>query len=162
MVPTLDVVHLLVRYRNSDVDTIEEHVRVLKAHGRVWFGKIGKPVGEPSLDRLRRQIDAGVPTFLFMTSRVDGGRGLRVHRGQVSAISSGGDPPPNRLVPDYYDTSGLRPEVRVWAELSSIEQVGPEGLADLVVESSGRPVSEVLQSTAPFLLVAKATPLSRA
>jgi hypothetical protein len=156
-----EVVHLLVRYRDPapGIDTIREHEKLLAEHGAVWFGKFGKAVGAGSIDLMRDQVRARVPTFLYLTTRRDKGQ-LEVHRGHVDQLTGDTLPPAEEgsLIPTYYSRIGLQPDVRLWARLTRLEEIPEERLDGLVVASSRRPVRDSLRSTAPFLLVAEGAP----
>jgi hypothetical protein len=145
-------VHLVVRYRDPEpsVRTIERHREVLDAHGAVWFGKVGKTLGEQWTEAIRAQVAAGTDTYLYLAARPK--NQLVMHRGQVAHITRS-RPSNGHLIPEYYLQLGLEPDISFWTLVQSLDEVPEEGLRDLVVASSQRPVLESLRSSAPILVV---------
>jgi hypothetical protein len=98
-----DPKHILLRYASSLSglkNTIEEHQRVLREHGAVWFGKMGRPFGAATIKIVHRQIEAREPSFLFLA--VKPGRDFDAHRGEISQMVLKLPPGEQQLVPDYY------------------------------------------------------------
>lgn len=150
-----EVVHLLVRYRDPrpGIGTILEHQNVLAANGAVWFGKLGKRVGEETVRRLQDQIEGGVSTFLYLATRLPSGE-LRIHRARIAELTTDRVPADHEaLIPLYYRELTAESNVCLWARVTSLEQVEEGGLDRFVVAASRRRVQESLRSSAPFLVM---------
>ena len=61
--------HLLIRFSDRLLEkrrTIEEHQKVIENEGAVWFGKMGQPIAQNSIDKLNKQIDDNIPTYIYL------------------------------------------------------------------------------------------------
>lgn len=130
--------------------TIELHREVLDSHGAVWFGKVGKTLGERWAEAIRAQVAAERETYLYLATRRN--RQLLIHRGSVVRITHS-RPSDDHLIPAYYRALGLEPDISFWTLLRSLDEVPEEKVRHLVVASSQRPVLESLRSSAPILVV---------
>ncbi len=145
-------VHIIIRYREPEpgVRTIEHHQEILSTQGAVWFGKVGKTLGERWAEALRAQVAAGTPSYLYLATRRN--HQLTTHRASVADIARS-RPSDDHLIPDYYRQLGIEPDISFWTLLRSLDEVPEEELGKLIVASSRRPVLESLRSSAPILVV---------
>ena len=108
-------------------DTIGEHQAVLQEHGLMLFGKFGVAVARSRREKLRRQIEAGVPTYVYFTKRA-GGRNL-IHRARIVGIPEDDLSGRKHLVPAYYRDA--MHTVSFWLLCDSLEE-DSVAIADLV------------------------------
>jgi 3',5'-cyclic AMP phosphodiesterase CpdA len=127
--PDPNAIHVLFRYRDLVAATVDEHRKILTAHGRVWWGWWKRP-GERDRMRiwtfLREMIDQHgfARVGLFNSGDSDPRTSVRVAR--VSDIRFPKDdgsvvelPEADReLVPGYYRAS---PFSRAWMQLDAID-----------------------------------------
>ncbi len=62
-------IHLLLRFLDRLLDnsgTIEEHQKVIEREGAVWFGKMGQPISQNAIDKLNKQVEDNIPTFIYL------------------------------------------------------------------------------------------------
>ena len=62
-------IHLLIRFSDrllENRNTIEEHQKVIGREGAVWFGKMGQPISQNAIDKLNKQVEDGIPTFIYL------------------------------------------------------------------------------------------------
>jgi hypothetical protein len=123
-------IHLAMRFSDRPhgvTNVIDRHRRTLDEHGAVWLGKFGTPFGSQRLERVTRQVEGEVPTYLLLVTREGG---LRVHTGDIVAVSFAVPPAERRLIPTYY-TADILTTVRFWAKLSSLDDQVPLGLDNI-------------------------------
>ena len=62
--------HFLVRYSDNltGVDTVAEHRTVIATRGAAWFGKFGVGCSAVMIDKAKKQVVDGVPTFVYLES----------------------------------------------------------------------------------------------
>jgi hypothetical protein len=102
---------------NLPVDTVEQHQSIAEEKGSVWWGLWTRDadwhIDEQWLDRLRAQIVAGTPTFVFIS-------GLSCWKADLRAITFARDETNEELIPDYYATAGFE-HLHLWVELTNFE-----------------------------------------
>lgn len=140
--------HLVMRFADSlceGIDTIEEHKQVIRQHGSVWLGKLGRPLSAHKINQLNRQINAKHATFLYLVQK----RGGRYTWTQATLVGIDTSLPAGSRVktPVYYDKFGVRKQISTWFHISSFQKASPSGLRLLHVESSGRPILETLSGS---------------
>ena len=136
---------LILRYGEHicpSKDTIGEHQSVLEEHGLMLFGKFGVGVALSRRQKLRRQIEADVPTYVYFAKR-SGGRNL-IHRARIVGIPEEDLSDRKHLVPAYYRDA--MHTVSFWLLCDSLEE-DPVAIRHLVVESSRSPLAEALGSS---------------
>lgn len=67
------VVHLILKFQNPRIngkviDTIQEHQSILNNNGFVYFGVLGKGVGEGKARLFEQQMKQGKETNLYLVS----------------------------------------------------------------------------------------------
>lgn len=141
-------IHLVLRFGDElagGYNTIDEHKKVLDQRGCVWFGKVGKPVGERKVKRLMSQIQEGEPTYLYLASRRPGK--LLLHRGLLEIVQRERPKHMADAIPGYYTDAGLLDAIASWCLVRSLENVGGKELRRLRVATSAQPLSVSLQDS---------------
>lgn len=148
-------VHLMIRFSDRIVkidDTISEHLAVLERYQAVWFGKLGKPVGRPHQAAINRQLDVGIPTYIYLVQNVSGR--YKFYRGTIAMIALEFPEDEMELVPEYYSEAFDLENVRFWAKLVKLTSVGKDEIVGLSSISSIAPIISTLQSSmAGFFVV---------
>jgi len=143
--------HVLLRVRSENGETIAAHRRVIAAKGSVLFGKAGKPIGPNFRETINQQIEKGLNTFLFLTTR-EGWNGPYVTyrcflRGVTSTVGAG----KGKLIPDYYAFEA--DNIGTWFEITSIERLTREEMDRIFVLASGRSIMSSIKSSAAVFAV---------
>lgn len=127
------------------------HKQVIKEHGAVWLGKMGKTLGGKHILTMDKQRAEGIPTFLYLVQRV--GSKYEVFRGTTLEIKKG--LPERELVPKYYFKEEMFKYISVWIKLSKIESVDSTILNNLMVQSSGMPIGDTLTKSMAAMFVVR-------
>ena len=148
-------VHLVVRFSDSmfDVgDVIARHNEVVAQHGAVWFGKMGSTLAVRRIDLLNQQIQAGVPTFLYL---VKGNRHVpTAYKAPLLTVAKTLPAKEKPLVPSYYTEKKLVRHMNAWMKIKRIKPIDLEELDTLQAVSSVLPLSETLvRSSSGYFLV---------
>ncbi len=153
--------HVLIRVRSENGLTVEAHSDVIEKHGAALFGKIGQPIGPDFRAELNEQIERGIPTYLFITTR-EGWNGPYVtYSCLLLSVHDRLDPGQKSLVPSYY--LGEASKIKTWFEVRSITRLTREEMNRICVVSSGRSIMAVIKSSAAvFRVVAGGSPEGRA
>jgi hypothetical protein len=152
------IVHLVVRFSDRVLrveDTISEHAKILTERGAVWFGKLGKPVGKPNLQKMSHQIARGTPTYLYLVQKTASSYG--VYRGTIVEVKTECPTEEKPLIPSYYFHSLDIDQVRFWAKLIELTAVGKDDLVKLRSISSTDPITVTLQSSMAGFFVVRET-----
>ncbi len=149
--------HLVVKWSaRLRPDTVELHIEVAEQAGAVWWGlasqDIGWRVSEKVVDTLRRQIDAGESTFVYIS-------GPTYWQANLLDIQYGRDNVDEELVPRYY--SEVPRDYHLWVKLSSFVPTDRDTLLrDLDPETRrGKPVALGNQTNPLFVRKRVAPPL---
>jgi hypothetical protein len=150
--------HLLLRFSDSLLksgDTIAYHNLVIEREGAVWFGKMGSPVSQDSIDILNIQVQQGIPTFVYL---VKGNRSKSTaYRGRLVVASKTLLVTEKHLVPGYYAELNIHQYVKFWVKLSEIIPIDMVELQKMQVSSSVLPIQETLfKSSSGHFLVREA------
>jgi hypothetical protein len=144
--------HVLLRVRSELGQTIAAHKEIIARRGVALLGKMGEPLGRTFKDELNQQIDHGLKTYLFLTTR-EGWNGPYVtDRCLLGRVYDTLDPMKHPLVPRYYAAD--IPRIRTWFEIASMDRLSREEMNRLVVLSSGREIMSVIASSATVFRVA--------
>jgi hypothetical protein len=155
-------VHLVVRFSDTmfDVgDVIARHNEVVAQHGAVWFGKMGSTLAIGRIDLLNKQIQDGVPTFLYL---VKGNRRIPTpYRAPLLLVSKTLPPKEKPLVPQYYAEKKLVRHMNAWMKVKKITPIELDELDALQAVSSVLPLSKTLaRSSSGYFLVQAAQAFS--
>jgi hypothetical protein len=138
-------VHLLLRFSDSllkDGDTVTEHNKVIESEGAVWFGKMGSPVSQNHIDRLNKQVQEGIPTFVYLVK--GNRRKSTAFRGSLLLASKTLPEVDENLVPPYYADLDIPKYVRFWVKIKDIIPIDYAELNKMQVASSLSPIGESL------------------
>jgi hypothetical protein len=137
-------IHLVMRFSDKLVrtDTIRAHREVIGKHKAVWIGKIGKTLARGKVDRLNSQCENGVPTYLYLVTRIAGS--YKTFRGAVNQVSRSFPKRELKMVPKYYHSHELIAHMRLWVKISSLESVNEKALQQMCVSNSGMRVDKTL------------------
>lgn len=153
--------HIVLRYGRAFGgldEMVEAHSKLIGDHGAVWFGKIGRPFGRPTIEALVEQASEA-PTFLFLAARL--GPTLIVHRGQIDVMQLDRPDSEPDLVPDYYLSAGLMPQIGTWIRLTALRRDSVETLRELIVAKTSRPILSVLTKSLNAMFIVTPTAKSR-
>lgn len=157
--------HLVVRYSDAPygVNTVQEHLKVIADKGAVWLAKFGKSLSAVKIAILNHQIEARVPTFLYLVTRRGGD--YQWHKCRLLKVAREVPGFEKRLVPRYYQKQGIATSASsatLWLKLSDLHSARPNDLGNLCVVSSGRHISEALYgSMAGMFFVQEGAPVRR-
>ncbi|MHC4176893.1 MAG: hypothetical protein ACYSWU_05270 [Planctomycetota bacterium] len=155
-------IHVLMRFADgflSAQDTIDRHKEVLAEHGVVRIGKLGKTLGRAHVDRVNRQCEERVRTYLFLAQKV--GRQYEVYRGKIVNIGYSLPRGEKNLVPKYYDALKITEQVSVWMKLSTLVKAKPHEFRDYRIASSKKPVLNALWgSMAAIFVIEEGIPMN--
>lgn len=156
--------HVAVRYADLFVggtNTIAEHRKTLAEHGNVWFGKIGRGLGNSTIEALNTQIAESVPTYLYLVTRKD--QGYLTFRGRIRRVQTRKPSDYQDAIPTYYDQRELTPRMGLWALLDTLTSVNAAHQAELFVATSGQPLGTTLNlSMAALFLIRRRNPPHKA
>jgi hypothetical protein len=145
-----------MRVRSEDGETVRAHREVIARSGTAMLGKFGKPVGKKVAADLNRQIDAGAPTYLFLTTREGWNGPYITYRCSLVRVRQELLEEGRALVPRYY--AAANHAGKTWFEISSIDKLTRSEMNRIYVVSSGREIMSVINSSATSFIVAVAHP----
>jgi hypothetical protein len=130
--------------------TVGEHNKIFQAKGKVWVGKMGRPVAKSTLS-----FDPGTCDFhlLLIRSFTTGFRNTRTDIAFISAISHATtDKPPRDYVPEYYRNNIAM--ISAWFCLNEpLQYIDRKELTMWTVRSSGKLVIDSMtRGTASFFV----------
>jgi hypothetical protein len=155
-----EAVHLVVKWSaqgGRPVDTVERHQRIAEDKASVWWGLGTKDadwhIDEQWLERLRGQIAAGTPTFVFIS-------GPSCWKTDLRAITFSREETNEELIPDYYASAGLDHH-HLWVELANFESTDRDELLQTLdperKPKRGKPVA-LGNQTNPLFVRLRTTP----
>jgi hypothetical protein len=143
--------HVLLRVRSENGQTLTAHKEMVAKRGAALLGKMGQAIGPDFKDKLNEQIGRGIRTFLFLTTR-EGWNGPYVtDRCLLRRVDDTLDAAKQSLVPRYYASESAR--IKTWFEIASMERLTREEMNRLFVQSSGREIMSVIASSATIFRV---------
>jgi hypothetical protein len=146
--------HLVVRFSDtmfSVGDVVAEHNDLVDKHGAVWFGKMGTPVFPARINLLNKQLEQGIPTFLYL---VKGNRKKSTAYCANLLFVTRDLPKEKALIPAYYKKKKLIEFMKVWMKIGKIEQIGMDDMSKLKTINSIYPIAETLvKSSSGYFLV---------
>lgn len=147
--------HLLIRYTEKypQIQTLDEHSKVLEREGAVWFGRMGRVLADKKLNEIKARCDDKNKPFLYLARLRSPGQYF-VYRGSILDITNG-EPKEKKLIPDYYKSENISPFVTLWIKLSELEQIDATILNDLVIAKSGNTATDALKKSVVSLFVVR-------
>jgi hypothetical protein len=138
--------HILLRVRSEDGLTVRAHRDLITAKGSAVFGKMGKRFSTDVVQAINSQIEGGIKTYLFLTTR-EGWNGEYVtYKCRLKHIEEKLSASRAKLVPHYY--SGAAALINAWFEISTIDRMSRTEMNRIFVISSGREIMSVIASSA--------------
>jgi hypothetical protein len=137
--------HVLLKVRSESGQTITAHADMIRAQGAAMLGKLGRPLGTPFMTLLNEQIENGFKTFLFLTLREGWNGPFVTYRCVLKRVHETLEPAKKALVPRYYAHECFH--IRVWFEITSIERLTREEMSKIYVQSSGREIMSVVNTS---------------
>lgn len=152
--------HLLIRFSDRLLEnkgTIEEHQKVIDEAGAVWFGKMGQPISQNAIDKLNKQVEEGIPTFIYL---VKGNR--RKPNAYISNLVLASKTIPEEekdLIPPYYKELEILRFIKFWVKVTNLHEIDLKDLTKMGVASSVYPLLETLvkSSSGHFYIKEKKT-----
>ena len=146
--------HLVVRFSDTmfDVgDVVAIHNGIVAEHGAVWFGKLGQTFSQGRIDTISRQIEEGIPTYLYLVK----GNRRRSTAYQARLIAVSREKPREKgLIPTYYAKKKLLQYMQAWMKVSRIKPIDMSAMDTLKAINSVFPIAETLQrSSSGYFLV---------
>lgn len=111
--------HFMLRYSDkiTRVDTIKEHLNVVKTRHTAWMGKFGVGCSSKVIDIANDQIKSGIPLYIYLVNGCN-----FTFRADVIAVvgfsGEGGRCPDPSLVPAYYKNN----KCKVWFHVKNFEK----------------------------------------
>lgn len=105
--------------------TIQAHLNVISKHGFVWYGKMGKTIGDKAVNSLLKN---GKPRILL----IDSGKTQR-YWATVTEVKK--EIPTDGIYPDYYKKD--IDNFTIWFKLAEIQSAPNDILSRCTVASSG-------------------------
>ena len=149
-------IHLLIRYSDNLYkinDVSEEHNNVISLYGSVWFGKVGKTLGLPHIEKIKKQITKSEPSYLLLVQRV--GKKYSTYRGRINDLSRSFPKASENLIPSYYFSKGLIDNINLWINISELLLMEGDYLRNFRVISSIMTIEETLSSSMAALFIIK-------
>lgn len=149
-----NAIHVLFRYvddRKTKIDTVAAHQEVAAKKGEVWLGKVGRPLADQNIERIKSQIDAGILTYLYMAKRV----GDKQYIGYQAKLFDITKKAPTSGMPDYYKKNELLPQINLWFHLGELKQLSKNALASLIIASTGKTCLETFPTSVISLFLVK-------
>lgn len=149
-------IHLLIRFSDNlfqDIDTINEHLKVINQNGAVWFGKMGSTIAQQHIDIINHQCAEGIHTYIYL---VKGHRRTSTSF-RCLAMNVGKSFPKKeeKLIPKYYYEKEILKYIKFWAKLSNITLLKKGDLQKIRVASSIYPIGESLYKSSSGHFIVK-------
>jgi len=141
-------IHLLIRFSDrllENRNTIEEHQKVIGREGAVWFGKMGQPISQNAIDKLNKQVEENIPTFIYL---VKGNRKKPTFFISDLIVASKTIPDEETdLIPKYYEELGIIQFIKSWVKVTNLHEIDISYLSKMGVASSVYPLLESLSKS---------------
>ena len=149
--------HILVKLPPSGDDRFktnsvaDAHNDIADQFGTAWFGKSGRGFSDTIIEDVKNSLRSGRVTYLIVLCGPRKGRAYFAAR--IKSVLTARCPD-ERQIPSYYrDMTEL---IKQWIEIGKFNKMTDSDLADIVVASSGRPMTDVaLRCQAPYMMVCR-------
>lgn len=131
---------IALKYNNSfasEAGTIEEHSKMLREKGYVWYGKLGTPLSKKNKETI---VANKHPKILLVNNK-----NREYYWAYIDKIEY---QPEDDWIPEYY--RARKHDFTTWFRIVKIEQTDREILTECRVTSSNRPLNEAMNSMSPF------------
>lgn len=141
---------LLIRYSDkliSDIDTIEEHNKIIQKEGSACFGKVGRFIGKQNLENCNNNT---IEKWLILVKKEN--KQYIFHKAPISSAQR--TKPNLKLIPNYYRDKG---GITCWICLKDIfTKMDRQEIVQWVVKSSQERISKTLsESQSGYFIVTK-------
>lgn len=134
-------------------EVVAEQNDLVDQHGAVWFGKLGSPFSLIRINLLNKQIEQGIPTFLYLVK--DNRKKSTAYCANILLITRD-YPREKALIPAYYKKKKLIDFMKVWMKIGKIRPIEMENMSKLKAINSIYPIAETLvKSSSGYFLVHK-------
>jgi hypothetical protein len=149
------ILHLVIRFSDNLFgigDVVSKHNEVVDKHGYVWFGKIGTTLSSTRIDALNKQVNDGIPTFIYL---VKGNRKKSTaYRAKLLFVSKELPKAEAKKIPSYYSRKDLCQYMKAWIKVGEISEVEMSSMKNLKAINSIYPIQETLvRSSSGYFLV---------
>ena len=138
-------VHIVLRIKAEDGMTVRAHRKVIEESGSVMFAKIGKGLGDNFSSQLNDQLEAGIPTFLFLAAHQGWKKPYGFYKCELRRVSSKLSSDQRKLVPSYIRKS--IPAISTWLEITTLLRLSDQESNRIIVLSSGREIKSAIRGT---------------
>ncbi len=146
--------HLLIRYSDvmfSAYDTIAEHASIVEKEGAVWFGKLGKTLGQVHITRINYQSKKGENSYLFLVQKH--GVKYEFYKCKILRLSTEFPKAESKLIPPYYYDKDILKNISLWIKLSNINQSNYMEIDKFHILSSHSSILSTLRKSMAALFV---------
>jgi hypothetical protein len=137
-------IHLLLKVHSEAGRTINDHAAMVATGGAAMLGKIGQEISAKTIDALNRQIERGIKTYLFLTTRDRRNDPYVMYRCLLRQVNESLDVSKKSLIPRYYVHESAK--IRTWFEITSIERLTMEQMSKIFALTSGKEIMSVIRS----------------
>lgn len=131
----------------TPVDVVNAHNEIITKKGKVAFAKIGGSIDSHKIELLKKQIQTGLATFLYLIYKSK--TGLLCFSGEINAIING-DLPKHYPYPGYYNALGI--STNLWLVISS--PLVATRFSGLILASNNKSLERVIKCCrTPSMLV---------
>lgn len=139
-----DLIHLLMRFSDNlapSDGTIKEHLKIINKYGHVWFGKIGRKIGNAGQNQIYDQIKNNKKSYLFLCKAKERDY---MYIGQILDIKGSIESKELNKVPPYYrDKVDM---ISLWLKIGKFWQ-SKKSLLNKIYGSYGLPISNLIDRT---------------
>ena len=149
-------IHILMRFSDklgAIEDTVEAHSIMIKKHGAVWFGKMGKTLSRQNIERLNKQCEQGTPTHLYLVQKT--ANRYEIYRGVILAVRRETPIKDRKIIPPYYEKNRLSLYMNLWVKLSGLDRIELTSLSSLYIATSGFAAPETLRASMAAIFIIK-------
>ena len=151
--------HLVIRFSDNLFDVgnvVAKHNDIVSKYGYVWFGKMGSAFSESRIEMLKKQIDKGIPTYVYL---VKGNRKKSTaYQAKLIDIATELNKTEAKKTPSYYHKKELVQYMKVWIKIGEINSIEMSDMSRLKTINSVFPIQETLvRSSSGYFLVHEST-----
>lgn len=117
--------------------TIEEHNKLLKEKGYVWYGKLGTPLSKRNKESI---VSSEHPHILLVNNRDNEYYWACIEKIEYQ--------PDDENIPEYY--RARKSDFTTWFKIVKLVKTDKEILRKCIVTSSSRPLIEAMNCMSPF------------
>ena len=143
------IVHVVIRVRSEEGNTIATHRQVIAEYGHAMFAKIGKGLGPAFIEELNSQINRGIITYCFVAIYEGRDVPFGIYQCELLSVHTDLKDAQKKLIPKYLQS--VIKGISTWFEIRTLNRVAQEERKRISVISSGREISGAMKGmTAVF------------